>query len=58
MEIIFGGVAGITIAYIALAWILGSRFDLPAPPRVLKPVLRFVLPDRIWAENHSPHKNP
>jgi len=58
MEIIFGGVVGIAIAYIALAWILGSRFDLPAPPRVLKPVLRFVLPDRIWPDNQTPRKNP
>jgi hypothetical protein len=58
MEIVFGGVAGIIIAYIVLAWIMGSRFDLPAPPRVLKPVLRFVLPDRIWAENQKTHKNP
>jgi hypothetical protein len=58
MEIVFGGVVGITIAYIALAWIMGSRFDLPAPPRVLKPVLRFVLPDRVWAENQTTSKNP
>ncbi len=56
VEVVFGGIVGITIAYIALAWIMGSRFDLPAPPRVLKPVLRFVLPDRIWAEKEQPRK--
>jgi hypothetical protein len=59
---IFGGLAGITIGYIILAWIavwiMGSRFDMPAPPKVLKPVLRFVLPDRIWAEKDQPRKNP
>jgi hypothetical protein len=56
--IIFGGIVGLTIGYIILAWIavwiMGPRFDMPAPPKVLKPVLRFVLPDRIWAENQKP----
>jgi hypothetical protein len=59
---IFGGLAGITIGYVILAWlavwIMGPRFDLPAPPKILKPVLRFVLPDRIWQENQQPRKNP
>jgi hypothetical protein len=59
---IFGSLAGLSIGYIILAWIavwiMGSRFDMPAPPKVLKPVLRFVLPDRIWAENQQPRKNP
>jgi hypothetical protein len=57
MEIVIGGAVGLAIAYIALAWILGSRFDLPAPPRILKPVLRFVLPDRVWTENQEPIRN-
>jgi hypothetical protein len=56
VEWIFGALSGIALAYIALAWIMGSRFDLPPPPKVLKPVLRFVLPDRIWAENQQPRK--
>jgi hypothetical protein len=60
--IVIGGLVGITIGYIILAWlavwIMGPRFDMPAPPKVLKPVLRFVLPDRIWAENPQPRKNP
>jgi hypothetical protein len=60
--IVFGGIVGLTIGYIILAWlavwIMGPRFDLPAPPKVLKPVLRFVLPDRIWTENPQPRKNP
>ncbi|HEY4759292.1 MAG TPA: IBR domain-containing protein [Thermoguttaceae bacterium] len=50
IEIIIGGLVGITVAYVALAWIMGSRFDLPRPPKALQPVLRFVLPDRIWEE--------
>jgi hypothetical protein len=58
IEIVSGGLVGITIAYIALAWIMGSRFDLPRPPKFLKPVMRFVLPDRIWQEKELPRKNP
>ena len=50
VEIIFGGILGLTITYIALAWIMGSKFPLPAPPRASKPVLRFILPDQIWVE--------
>ncbi len=50
LEIIFGGILGLAITYIALAWIMGSKFPLPSPPKALKPVLRFVLPDRIWPE--------
>ena len=57
-EIIFGGIVGLSIAYVAMAWFMGSQFPLPSPPRALKPVLRFVLPDRIWAENQQPRKNP
>jgi hypothetical protein len=52
------GIVGLSIAYVSMAWIMGSRFPLPSPPRVLKPVLRFVLPDRIWGEQSQPHKNP
>jgi hypothetical protein len=52
------GIVGLSIAYVAMAWSMGSQFPLPAPPKVLKPVLRFVLPDRIWAENQQPRKNP
>jgi hypothetical protein len=50
VEIVFGGILGLAITYVALAWIMGSKFPLPAPPTALKPVLRFVLPDQIWAE--------
>jgi hypothetical protein len=56
--IIIGGFLGISIAYIAMAWIMGSRFDLPSPPRVLKPVLQYVLPERIWADKEQQRKNP
>ncbi len=52
------GIVGLSIAYVAMAWFMGSQFPLPSPPKVLKPVLRFVLPDRIWAENQQPRKNP
>ena len=55
-EIVSGGIVGITIGYIALAWIMGSRFDLPKPPSVLKPVLQFVLPERVWQEKQPPQK--
>ncbi len=58
IEIVLGGLVGLSIAYVALAWILGSRFELPRPPQVLRPVLRFVLPERIWEENQQPHKSP
>jgi hypothetical protein len=56
IEIVLGGVVGLSIAYIALAWIMGPRFDLPRPPKALRPVLRFVLPDRIWAEKDQLRK--
>jgi hypothetical protein len=55
--IVIGGLLGISIAYIAMAWIMGSRFDLPSPPRALKPVLQYVLPERIWADKEQPRKN-
>jgi hypothetical protein len=51
---VFGGLGGLIIGYIALAWIavwlMGPRFDMPSPPKALKPVLKFVLPDKIWVE--------
>jgi hypothetical protein len=52
-ETILGGVAGVSIAYIALAWMMGSRFDWPRPPKVLQPVLRFVLPSGFWPEKEQ-----
>jgi len=55
--IVFSGVVGLAIGYIALAWIMGSRFDFPRPPKFLKPVARFVLPDTIWTEKEQPRKN-
>lgn len=61
VEIVLGGVVGISVGYVVLAWmawIMGSRFDLPPPPKVLKPVLQFVLPDRIWTEKEQPRKTP
>jgi hypothetical protein len=62
VEIVLGGILGLCIGYFILAWIvwmMGARFDLPSPPRALKPVLQFVLPDRIWTDNQpAPKKSP
>lgn len=48
--LVFSGIVGLIIAYVAMAWFMGAQFPLPSPPKGLKPVLRFVLPERIWAE--------
>jgi hypothetical protein len=48
------GFLGLSIAYVSMAWFMGSQFPFPSPPKVLKPVLRFVLPDRIWHEKEEP----
>jgi hypothetical protein len=50
IEVIFGGIMGLSVAYVAMAWFMGSQFPLPSPPKVLKPVLQFVLPDRLWED--------
>jgi hypothetical protein len=50
VEVVVGGLLGLAITYFALAWIMGSKFPLPAPPNATRPVLRFVLPDTIWTE--------
>jgi hypothetical protein len=52
--LVSSGILGLSIAYVAMAWFMGSQFPFPSPPKVLKPVLRFVLPDRIWQEKIQP----
>ncbi|MGW8258438.1 MAG: hypothetical protein ACWGMZ_13210 [Thermoguttaceae bacterium] len=45
---IISGLLALSLTYVALAWIMGSSFVFPAPPKAMKPVLRYVLPDNIW----------
>jgi hypothetical protein len=56
VEIVLGGVMGISIGYFALAWLvwlIGARFDFPHPPQILKPVIQYVLPDKVWEDRQE-----
>ena len=53
MGLVIGAVVGLSFAYVVLAWIawmMSAQFVLPQPPKVLKPVVKYVLPDTVWGE--------